>query len=349
MIERLLHGRFARVRLHHVRMAFSREIAEIGQGSPRKLAHLAKVISQIAYIRAKSRAQVLYYPPAAPNRSALYRDMIVLSAARRWFQKTIYHFHAGGLSDTVESLTAVERRLFHRVFDRPDGAILLSELNPPDGAYVGARKQFVIPYGIEDVAPSYMPERRNAEAPVILYVGILVESKGVMILLESCVALKARGLGFRLRLMGGFTSKEFENRVRAFVARHDLRDQVDLLGVLTGEDKWKVFAAADILCFPTFYEMETFGVVVLEAMQFSLPVVASTWRALPSIVDNGRTGLLVQPRDAESCTNALAVLLSDADLRNRMGRAARERFLAEFTAERWYERMESALVALAEP
>lgn len=350
MIDRFLHGPFSRLRLHHVRMAFSRDIAEIGLRSPRKLVHLANVLRQIAVVRARTGAQVLYYPPAAPNRGALYRDIVILLVARRWFRRTVYHFHAGGLGNAVDRLTALERWIFHRAFGRPDVAILLSELNPPDGKCVDARRQFVIPYGIEDLAPDYLSSRTVDRAtPIMLYVGMLVESKGVMILLESCLELRARGIGFRLRLMGGFGSKEFETRLRAYVVQHDLDAQVEFLGVLTGDEKWRAYADADILCFPTFYELETFGLVVLEAMQFALPVVASAWRALPSIVDDGRTGLLVQPRDVRGLSDALTLLLSDSDLRRQMGRAARQRFLEHFTEKRWYERMESAIVAAADP
>jgi glycosyltransferase involved in cell wall biosynthesis len=245
--------------------------------------------------------------------------------------------------DKVATWTGPETALFHGAFESPELAILLSPLNPPDGEVVRAKKQVVIPYGIPDVAPSFKGESRSSGPPVILSVGVLSESKGTMLLLEACRHLMAQGLAFSLRLVGAFVSQAFEDVVRRYVADAELGSFVEILGVKSGDAKWVEFHNADIFCFPTMYELETFGVVALEAMQFAKPVVASSWRALPSIVRNGETGLLFPPGNATALASALRELLVDADLRIRMGRAGRERYCREYTIQQWYQRMEDAI------
>ncbi len=345
MIQKMLDARFERVRLHPVRMAFSREIREIGRFQLRKVAHMAEVVAKIAKVRLKTGARVLYYPPSGFERAAVYRDIALLMTVRPWFQSTVFHFHAGGMEEALAKLSPIGRRLFHRAFDRPTCAIRLSGSNPPDGETVSAKKEFVIPHGIEDAAAGFLPRHPEQNpVPVILSVGILRESKGVLNTLDACSALHARGVRFALRFMGDFIDEAFEKTVRSFVNDRGLSQHVDFLGVLTGEEKRQAFLNADLLSFPTFYENETFGLVALEAMQFSLPVVASTWRALPSIVEHRKTGLLVPPRDPKALAEALEELLLKPALRMEMGRYGRDRYLAEYTMDRWISRLEQVFL-----
>lgn len=102
----------------------------------------------------------------------------------------------------------------------------------------------------------------------------------------------------------------------------------------------EILSRTSVLAFPT--EMDTFGYAALEAMAMAVPVVGTTLHALPEIVDDGTTGLLVAPDDRE-LGDALERLLGDEALRLRMGQAARERVIARFDAHR----TTGELVALA--
>lgn len=344
MIEQLLQGGLEGVELHHVRMAFSDEMDEIGRFRLAKLGHLAGLVARIAWARIRHRTPVLYYPPAGPNRLPLWRDLVVLLATRWLFRRTVFHFHAGGLTDWLPELTPAERLLAWLAYGAPDCAIRPSALDPPDGERLGARADRVIPHGIPDVRGSYPSPPRTAGAPPrILFAGVLCESKGVGVLLEAAVRLQARGVDFELDLMGRFGSPEFEAWTKDFLARKQLDARVRLLGVLTGADKWRAYAEADLFCLPSFFESESFGLVALEAMQFGLPVVATRWRGLPSLVADGESGRLVPIRDDGALADALTDLLRDADLRRRMGERGRARFERDFSLATWRERMAEAL------
>jgi glycosyltransferase involved in cell wall biosynthesis len=104
-----------------------------------------------------------------------------------------------------------------------------------------------------------------------------------------------------------------------------------------------LLARTSVLAFPT--EMDAFGYAAIEAMAAGVPVVATRLFALPEIVEDGVTGLLVAPDDDELAT-ALSALLDDDDLRRRMGEAgravARERFDAGRTTAALAEVLEAA-------
>ena len=124
-----------------------------------------------------------------------------------------------------------------------------------------------------------------------------------------------------------------------------LRRQVASLGladrvVFTGEvdDINAAYEALDIVVVPSAMP-EPFGGVVVEGMAFSKPVVSTTIGGPPEIVDDGSTGLLVEPGNAEALAGALARLLDDCALRTAMGVAGRRRYLERFTMEPFYDRI----------
>jgi glycosyltransferase involved in cell wall biosynthesis len=195
---------------------------------------------------------------------------------------------------------------------------------------------------VDEIVPTESPALR------ILFVGMLSESKGLLVLIEACKLLSAREVPFELHVVGQFVSAEFEDKVRCRIVQWNLGGRIRFLETLVGDAKWAAFARADVLCLPTFYEAETFGLVLVEAMSFELPVVTTRWRGIPEIVDDGETGFLVEIRDSAAVADRLQQLHTDADLRGSLGHAGRAKFLREFTAERYWQRMEKIFIETVE-
>jgi len=359
MIQALVEGEYRRMKIHHVPMRFSRRMDEVGRLRVRKLLELARVIFSILKARFEFGGEVLYYPPAGPNRIPVLRDVVILMSCRWLFRRTVFHFHAGGVSELLPELPWPLRSLASRAYSEPDVAILCAEGNPPDGTRLAAKRQVVLRHGIQDAARDFPADRRGpaqgfaneaiqSGGPVILFVGVLQESKGVLVLLEACRLLATKGIRFRCELVGAFSTESFEHTCRDTVLEYGLSDRIRFPGVLIGEAKWSAFRNADIFCFPTYFESESFGIVLLEAMQFGLPTVASRWRGIPDVVDSEVTGILIPPRNAEACASALERLLTDDALRRTMGEQARIAFENNFTLSSWRDRMEELLVEAAQ-
>jgi glycosyltransferase involved in cell wall biosynthesis len=341
--QKLLEGKYRDVELSHVRMAYSKELDDVGRFQPSKLLHLAEIICKTIYRRFRNRADVLYYAPAGPNMVPMIRDLIFLIATRWLFRKTIFHFHAAGISELYARLPAALRVLFRAAYFEPDLAVIRSELNPPDAAVLRAKRTVVVPGGMADYYPRDTGLRRPVrQEPIILFVGVLRESKGVMVLLEACKQLRNAGVPFKARLMGSFGSTAFQKEVASFIEAEGLGDRVELLGVLTGQKKWDAYADADILCFPTFFESESFGLVLVEAMQFELPVVTTLWRGIPSIVEDGSSGFLVPIKDPGAVSEKLAVLIRQPELRAAMGARGRSIYLDRYDIRHFWSNMEAA-------
>jgi glycosyltransferase involved in cell wall biosynthesis len=346
MIDRLVRARFEQVELHHVRMEFSADIRDVGRFSLRKLGHLFSVVTKIISAKVRHRPSVLYYPPAGPNVIPLLRDVVILLAARPLFAHTVFHFHAGGVADLISRLPMPLGLLSRRAYANPDCAIVLSEDNYGDGEKLGARRVVVVPNGIEDRQSSERSKKRPRGAvPRVLYVGVLSKAKGITVLLEACRKLRDKGVSFELDLVGQFESASFEKAARRFLEENRLGDTVRFCGVRIGDAKWEIYNQADLFCFPSFHE--TFGLVLLEAMQFALPVVASRYPGVDLLVRDGETGYTVPMNDADALMERIGRLLEDGELCNQMGAKGRAFYEKEYTLPIWYERMERALLAAA--
>ena len=121
--------------------------------------------------------------------------------------------------------------------------------------------------------------------------------------------------------------------VYKFAKRLNLESSVTYLGVRYGIEKEAVFEQADIFAMPSFYHNECFPLVLLEAMQYSLPIVSTFEGGIPDVVEDGITGFLVPQRNAQILSEKLEILVNDALLRINMGCAGRAKYEKEFTSE----------------
>jgi glycosyltransferase involved in cell wall biosynthesis len=348
MIQEFLRGSYEGLRLEHVPLRFSRSTAEIGALDLRKLWVLALTVADVVRARFRSGATVLYYPPAGPNLVPVLRDLVLLSATRWLFKKTAFHFHAAGLASIYPRLPLPLRPLFWFAYNKPDLAIFTTAATAKEAIVLQAGARCIVPCGIVDEAAQCDAERVQCEVaiPTILFAGILCEGKGLMTLLQACDLLHRAGTKFRLVCMGGFESADFRQRTEEFIRSAGLESEVEFPGVVLGGAKVQLFRSADVFCFPSHYASESFGVVLIEAMCFSLPIVATRWRGIPEVTGEEGT-FLVEVRDPAGLAACLNELMKSPELRLAMGQRNRKRYLERFTMQTYRAGMSNALQKLA--
>ncbi len=349
MIERLVKAKFEHVEIIHVRMAFSDRLKAIGKFSFRKVFHLFTLIVQTLYYRFKYGASILYYPPSGPNRNPMLRDFVILFFVRPFFKKTIFHYRAAGVSQLLERSSPVIRFIGRKLYDRPDAAIQLSSQNPPDGKYFRAKRTFIIKNGLEDAAEPYLPIIREAKEKLrVLYLGALYETKGVYVILDAVRILKKSNFSFEFVCVGDFVSPVFQAEVLRRRAEYEIDEYISFPGERIGDEKWKEYLKADIFCFPSFVESESFGSVVVEAMMFEIPVIASRWQGVRDIVVEGETGFFIPIKDPVALAEKIQLLASDPEKRRIMGINARNRFLSDYRLSQHLDSMEKMFIQVAE-
>ena len=127
---------------------------------------------------------------------------------------------------------------------------------------------------------------------------------------------------------------DVKKRNYAYILRTEmgLEDRVSFTGRLSTADLVEQYNMASIVVVPSVYE--GFGLPAAEASACTAPVIASSGGALPEVVADGESGILVPPMDPEALAAAILTLLADPDLRERMGKAGRERVQRLFTWEK---------------
>ena len=164
-----------------------------------------------------------------------------------------------------------------------------------------------------------VPPRTNP-APTVLAVARMYPRKRLDDLLRAALALRARIPGVRVRIVGAGPEA-----VRLRRLAHDLGvvETVTFLGEISRQRLAVEYVGADCFCLPTV--QEGFGIVFTEAMAAGLPVVACRAAAVPEVVEDGRTGLLVSPRSPEELAMAMEKLLTSGTLRRELGDNGRHR------------------------
>jgi len=171
------------------------------------------------------------------------------------------------------------------------------------------------------------------DAVTVMFLGNLLEHKGPQRVAEALAGLP--GLNWHFLVVG---AGPMEQRCREIVAEAGMTDRATFTGAVAEEVVPDLLASADILSLPS--TIEGMPYVLLEAMACSLPVVASDVYGIPEVVVPGETGYLVEPLDVIALRRHLEALISGAELRERMGSAARSRFESHFTLERQREAIE---------
>jgi glycosyltransferase involved in cell wall biosynthesis len=235
---------------------------------------------------------------------------------------------AGSLLDRVTKFVTLATLL------RSDGVQAVSEAVREELVMLGVPRRKIAVISVPALTADHSLHKRRDEIRWdVLFVGRLSRRKAPTLLLEAVIRVQQRGIPARLAFVGDGPELE---RCRRMVVRA-AEGTVTFLGVLDATGVGRAFARSRVLALPS--SSEGFGRVLVEAASWGLPVVASNVDGVPEIVVDGVTGFLVPPNDSDALSDALARLLSDAELCASMGEAARLRAQTEFDRTRLISRL----------
>jgi glycosyltransferase involved in cell wall biosynthesis len=178
----------------------------------------------------------------------------------------------------------------------------------------------------EPVSEEEIKERSKRKELRILFLGNVIERKGLHTLLQALIRLPPSV--FRLDIVGSLTTEPaYAKQMQDFVTANGPSSTVQFYGSLNHQPLIEKFCNAHVLIVPSSYE--GFGIVYLEGMCFGLPAIGTTAGAAGEVIENGVTGFLIQPGDASSLASRLEVLNEKRGLLVQMSLAARRRYLAQ--------------------
>jgi glycosyltransferase involved in cell wall biosynthesis len=345
MTETVLKSSLARTfDLVHVDTSDHRDAAAIGRIDVRNV--WLGLRHALAFCRALGRRPDICYVPIARSRIAFLRDLGFLLPARLLGRIVVLHLHSRDFVQFYDGEATWMRFLIRLAFGARTHAVVLGESRRKDfGDLIPAGRVHVVPNGIADVGCGAPAHRRSR---IVLHLSSLRREKGVFAVLSTALASKDIP-GVEFVIAGDWRRPDEQNEAEEFVRAHELENIVRFVGTVSGEAKSTLLRQAAVMLFPSAYPFEGHPVVLLEALSAGTPVVATAFAAIPEMLEDGESGFLVTPGDAQTLAARVAELLTDEEVRGRMGHNARRRYEALFTDEIFAERLGSVWTAALAP
>ena len=162
----------------------------------------------------------------------------------------------------------------------------------------------------------------------ILFLGNIIERKGLHTLLQALFSLGPAREAFILDIVGSLTTElKYAKQMQEFVMVNSLSSMVTFHSSLNNEPLKQKLKQAHILIVPSSYE--GFGIVYLEGMSFGLPAIGTTAGAASEIIEHGKTGYLIKPNDYQSLATHISQLASNRSLLTELSLNARKRYIQQ--------------------
>jgi len=249
---------------------------------------------------------------------------------------------AGGARRIISQFYSIELRwvrhslpflrgFLRRAVTSADYVVAISSSTAREVQAVAAVPVDIIPYAVDlpigeaaDRAAIGPAQPSPARPFTVLYVGRLVERKGVRYLLDA-LAMMSPSIGARAVIIGDGPERP---ALEALAQQSGVSDRVEFRGWASPAELHSAYESASAFALPAVVDRrgdtEGLGMVLLEAMTYEVPVVSTPLGGIPDIVESNRTGLLVPPNDAKALAAALTSLASDTALARRLGVAGRQ-------------------------
>ena len=251
----------------------------------------------------------------------------------------IFTPHSATTREQKSILATLLKKTFDCTFGRylirsPNILIALTQDNIRDYLELGAKADRIrlVPNGIDLRKfrhlpdPSKFEKKHEITGEVVLFVGRLVKYKGVHYLLQIAPKILEEFPKTKFVIVG--PDYGYKNELLKLVKTLGLQKSVVFTGAISDSELLEAYAAADVLAFPSIHE--GFGLVLLEAMACRKPIVTWKTSAMQYIVEDQKTGILVNPWNLEDFARSIISLLSNKKLAKDMGEKGRKTVEGKF-------------------
>jgi glycosyltransferase involved in cell wall biosynthesis len=325
----------------HLDTSDRRDASNLGRWDPRNIELGFANLSELAARALRLRPEIVYIP-VSQNVPAFLRDALFALQARALGSKLVLHLHGGYWRELYEKESGpVFRRVAHTVLQQASAAIVLGEnLREIFESLIADRRIHVVENGVPDPGAWLLRDTAIRTQPTVTYLGSLSEDKGVLDLFRALKLLRRDHPDAQLQIGGEFSDAAARASFLNQLENDGIPVQGEFKGLIDSASKAAFLAAGDIFCMPTRYRYEGQPLVILEALAAGLPVVSTRHAAIPSTVEDGKTGVLLPAlATPEQIAEALKGLLSNRQKLAEMSRASRAAYLEKYTLEKCHARL----------
>ena len=319
----------------YINLTTAKDIRDLQKNKFIKYISTLKIMTR-AVLRMLFKRYDYVYITVFPYGLAFIKDSIIVLLTRILRLKPILHLHTYGFKKNSER--SQWHNKYYRLIFRNVEVICLSDLLIEDIERLFTGNVYILPNGIPRV--NKVNTYDNDHIPVtLLFLSNLIRGKGILILLDALKIIKENGHKFCLRVVGSENDITYEQLKKVTIA-NGLEKEVELLGPKFEEEKYMEFKKAGIFVFPTDYD--TFGLVLLEAMQFGIPCISTNIGAIPDVLGDNR-GLIIPDIHVDALVTGITELLLNPEKRSEMSQKGFNYYGANFTKEKFEERLKNIL------
>lgn len=326
----------------HLDTSDRRGIENIGAFDWRNIALGVWHFIQFMRIMLRHRPRLVYLP-ISQGMGGYLRDLVFLLPSRWMRVPTVVHLRGSEFRTFYSNAPRPMKALIRYSLSTLHRVIVLGEsLRPLFQGLVPAHRVLVVPNGTVDFVSTMPAIEKKCSGVHGLFLSNLRLRKGVLVALQAAIEALRRFPTLEFVFAGEWQSEEVQEQALTMLRNCEVADRIHFVGIVVGDEKHRLLMTSDFLVFPPI-EPEGHPRVVLEAMAACLPVISTPQGAIVETVVDGQTGFLVEPGNVGAIVEKISYLVENPEARCKMGRAARERFEAHYTAEVAHARLAAVL------
>ncbi len=293
----------------------------------------------------RTRRPHLVYLPISQAPLGYLRDCLFLLPARLLGVRTVVHLRGGAFQQFYRSSTLWLRSLIRFSLSGVRRAIVLTpRLRSEFAGLVPAARVSVVPNGVVDLRAAATALDKAPGAPLqTLFLSNMRAKKGPRVAQQAALEALRHHPTLRFVFAGAWESESMREAFLQPFRSAGFHERVACLDSIHGEAKTRLMLASDIFLM-TPIAPEGQPRVLLEAMCFALPIVATDQGGISETVEDGANGFVVPSGDPLAVAQRVLQLANDPDLRRGMAQSSRQRYLNHFTAEASNQRLATELV-----
>lgn len=322
---------------------FSKSMKDLGTLSFGKMIKMLGFALKIMSVIRHFKPDLVYFT-LSPKGLSFYRDVVYVVILKLFGSRIVYHLHVKGVKK--ESKRNLFKRILYKFVFKNTDIITLSRYLVDDVAAVYSKSPYVVNngvYAVSEKSSLIINKKKHPGNITLLYLSNLVRTKGIFVFLEAVLWLSKKYGNLSARIVGNPADISREE-VQAYILENNLTNTIVVDHALYDEEKYEAFKTADIFIHPTLND--AFPLVILEAMQFALPVISTFEGAIAEIVTDGITGYLVPKNDPLALAQKAEELICNPEKRIQMGKAGKEKFLTHYTADKLEKNLRDVLLAI---
>ncbi len=319
-----------------IEIKYSNNLKQLNRFNIFKIYFYFRLLFRLTVKLASFKPNYVYFT-IVPTGIGFYKDLPFVLIIKLFNVIPIYHLHGKGIERKIENKFI--KWIYRKVFNQSVIIHLAKSLLEKEIIPLNLKKSKLI--YVENGVPVFQIKNIKTIAKKsinILFLSNLFESKGVFIALEAFAIVSKNQNDVVLHLVGGFGNNAVEQKIKNIIIENNLN--IKLHGPLYDNEKVKIFLESDIFIHPTLND--TFPLVILEAMQFGLPVISTIQGAIPEIIENNITGFLVKENDSESLSNKIQYLIEHEEKRKEMGVNGFNKYMKNYTMDIFENKMAEA-------